>query len=639
MQKEREAEERKKKQAEEDAAKAYDEFVAAMGGDVAEEAFGHAEKSHRARKSAAFVAAGGKAYVGTRAMEPPSSVERKEQEEAGSKPTPLKRLSTAFGDDLSDQESSPASLTPRKDAQPARKRQALTSFLSELQTEQAERESRLSTLASTTNTSISTLLAHETLSKPGSRDLVSDPLTTNICIVSLPPNVDERSMGEFFRAWGDVATVKIMWPRGEQRERVGGLTGFVAYMTRAEAEHAFKEADGAVWGGSKLKLSWGKAMPLPSRAMYPADRDKHRRENKHALDGSEGGGGGAGGKSAVPKLVVRHRRHPKVDQREQVRSKVLAEFPETQRLFVETVASRIRSNGAHFEQILREREADNPQFGFLFEQHSMLYQYFRMCLDARYDPVAPLAEGEHEGEFSDKGSDTLYSTDSGEESENQRLRFARSSTLSTSSDTLGPLSRRRLICMLRSLTLRRERIARITAFALDHAAAYPAVVGLLTASLLRPSTPIARKLARLYALSDILHNSGTPISNAWRYRAALEAQLPLIFAHLGQVASSLAGRIKREEFKAKVLALLDVWDGWIVVAPHVLDRLRRLFERPPGLENSAAHKEMQPVQDPVHVAADEDVDGEPLTAATVPPPTSTANQEEDDDEDLDGEAL
>ena len=107
----------------------------------------------------------------------------------------------------------------------------------------------------------------------------------------LPPHTDERVLGEFFRQWGDVATVKIMWPRGEQIERKAGLTGFVAYMTRQDAERAMKEADGITWGGSRVRLSWGKAMPLPNRAMYPMQKstklhgedEKPRREEKNAM--------------------------------------------------------------------------------------------------------------------------------------------------------------------------------------------------------------------------------------------------------------------------------------------------------------------------------------------------------------------
>lgn len=597
-QKEREAEEKKKKQAEEDAKAAYYEFVAAMDGDTDD----HRRKARDT--GTGFVGSGGKAYIGSRAAEH----------------APTKRTTGAFGDE-EDQEGEGEIVSPtRKDTAPKRKRVAMDSFLTELQVTQAERESRLSTLASSTNTSISTLLAHETISKTGSRDLNSDPLTTNICILSLPPNVDERAMGEFFCAWGDVATVKIMWPRGEQRERVGGLTGFVAYMTRKDAEFAFKEADGVIWGGTRVKMSWGKAMPLPSRAMYPASTEK-----RHHVQEDEGAKVAKAGKSGIPKLTIRHRRSDRGGDKveEELKSKVEQEVGETTRLFIETVASRIRGNGANFEAVLREREADNPKFAFLHETDSNLHHYFRFCLDPSHVPPT-MGEG---AEFSDQGSDELYSTDSGEDSETDRISHHRN----PSGTRLGLLARRRFLSMLRGLTLRRERIARITAFALDHSSSHSTVVSILVSSLLRPFTPIPRKLARLYALSDLLHNSGAPISNAWRYRAEIETKLPLVFAHWGQVVRSFEGRMKREEVRAKVLGVLQVWEGWIVVGPHVLERVRRVFEHPPV--TFAKTQEIEEV---------EDMDGEALDSTSLKPPAPASHKVEADaeeEEDLDGEAL
>ncbi len=529
---EREADERKRRQAEHDAQLAYHEFVAAMGGDGDDDV--RLQRSQAgssrapAKKAAAFVAAGGKAYVGSRTA--PKTIPDASDPEANF-------VSSAFGNESDDgiTPTSPAQASSARNDAPKRKRHAMDTFLSELQTEQAERESRLADLASATNTSISTLLAHETQTRPRGSRHTGDTPTTNICIVNLPPGVDERGVGEFFAEWGDVATVKIMWPRQDVRDP-RALTAFVAFMTRDAAEHAFKQADGAMWGGVRVRLSWGKQVPLPKRPMYP---QAVRRVNDDAEAPSKG---------AVPRLVINHRRDL---------------------------------------------------------------------------PSKPVVD-----DFSDTGSADLYSTDSGEESETVSLRSTRSSAL-------GSRAHRRLCSMLRSLTLRRERIARITAFAYDHATHYSAIVALLTQSLLQPRTPVPRKLARLYALSDVLHNSCMPVTNAWRYRAAIEARLPLVFAHLGLVARSFAGRMRREEFRAKVHAVLDVWDGWIVIPPHVLDRLRSVFDHPPAAakatvdSNDAEKDEQQPGGKVVQ----EDVDGEALDDA------APQDQEDIDGEDLDGEDL
>ena len=46
------------------------------------------------------------------------------------------------------------------------------------------------------------------------------------------------------------------------------LQGFVAYMRRKDAETAVRELDGADWGGTKLKVSFSKPVPIPQRALY-----------------------------------------------------------------------------------------------------------------------------------------------------------------------------------------------------------------------------------------------------------------------------------------------------------------------------------------------------------------------------------
>lgn len=95
---------------------------------------------------------------------------------------------------------------------------------------------------------------------------------------------------------------------------------------------------------------------------------------------------------------------------------------------------------------------------------------------------------------------------------------------------------------------------------------------------MQPLTPLPRKLARLHLLSDILHNAAAPLPNAWRYRAAFEAKLPVIFAHLADVARALGGRIRQESWRASVRAVLEVWESWLVWSPEELGRLARVLE-------------------------------------------------------------
>jgi RNA recognition motif-containing protein len=108
------------------------------------------------------------------------------------------------------------------------------------------------------------------------------PQTTNVYVNNLPEAAKEPQLGMLFAKIGPVGSVKIFWPRFDepppgadlnalQSRRVGpksGLTGFVAFMRRPDAERAIKEFDGLDWGGSVLRVSWSKAVKLPSRPIY-----------------------------------------------------------------------------------------------------------------------------------------------------------------------------------------------------------------------------------------------------------------------------------------------------------------------------------------------------------------------------------
>ena len=108
-----------------------------------------------------------------------------------------------------------------------------------------------------------------------------DSTTTNLHVANLPINVTANTIGMHFAQYGPVASVKIMWPREEGgvnlamqgsaasvAARRAGLNGFIAFMKRKDAEQALEKCDGIEWGGSILRLGWGKSMPLPPRPSY-----------------------------------------------------------------------------------------------------------------------------------------------------------------------------------------------------------------------------------------------------------------------------------------------------------------------------------------------------------------------------------
>ncbi|CAO1637564.1 unnamed protein product [Sympodiomycopsis kandeliae] len=632
-QRDKEEAQRKKEQGEKDAAQAYDEFVKAMDGGSSSN--GQASRS----KPMGFVAAGGSSYNPSR-QPPPSSAFQDASSPPEPKRTPASSTKNNAGrssggplggmfDDNEEEEAEIQQPQSRREP-PGKRKRAMDDFLGELQKEQAEREERYKDRIPE-GKSVSAILALE--SQPtGTRDF-GDPLTTNVCALNLPANISEKALGDFFCQWGDIGTVKIMWPRGEEstggagggitayrNTKSSGLIGFVCYMKREDAEYAMKEADGISWGGCTLATSWGKAMPRPARAFYvmPLSSKQARQDRERASagrrstspSGKRRSSSGSPTSRERPSRSVNAHRHVGMDfPRTELYKDIQSESSEEQAKLIQAVVERIEEYGPSFEDMIREKEKDNPKFDFLRDgdrdEVSVQAEYFKTLLDGRYVPRLK------EVAFSDEGYRSLYESDSGEDSETERLKKLRKT------DTLGRFSRKRFESMLRSLTLRRERIARCTAFAIEHANASETIAHILTCALLIPSTPIPRKLSRLYVLSDILHNSSVPLPNAWKYRSSFEShsRLEVVFQHWGQVAKSYPGIMKQESVKSQLRNLLDVWDDWMVLSPGLVEKLRGCIENPP-----ATNVTMK-VQDQVAIQG-EDIDGEDI-----------------DGEDIDGEEM
>ena len=139
--------------------------------------------------------------------------------------------------------------------------------------------------------------------------------------------------------------------------------------------------------------------------------------------------------------------------------------------------------------------------------------------------------------------------------------------------------------LLRSLTVERGSIRTAMLFALDHAAAAAEISDTLVQALTLRETPVAVKVARLFLLSDVLHNSNAPQSNAAAYRSHLISRLPLVFESLHEAYSALDSRITAQEFRRRVTAVLRAWADWFMFGQHFIGGLEATFV---GLRSSAA---------------------------------------------------
>ena len=94
---------------------------------------------------------------------------------------------------------------------------------------------------------------------------------------------------------------------------------------------------------------------------------------------------------------------------------------------------------------------------------------------------------------------------------------------------LNEAERDQLEAMLRQVSLERSSIREAMAWCVQRSAASDEIAETLTDALTLKQTPVPKKLARLFLLSDILHNSSAAVPNASSYRTHFQASLPAIF--------------------------------------------------------------------------------------------------------------
>ncbi|PBK91457.1 hypothetical protein ARMGADRAFT_202870 [Armillaria gallica] len=550
--KEQEAAEAKKREEAANAAKAYAEFLDAFEGED--------RKTH-----STFVKAGTAAESGPTYGHSAASSERKHH---GRNKSP-----------------SPSNSAPPK---PKGKR-AMDAFLEEIKREQAEREARYSRHAHGHGRSVTALAAYD--GQSGSKDR-GDPQTSNVFVANLPPHVTEQSLGVFFARIGPVGSVKIMWPRTDatvgpgadmtatRRTKNSGLSGFVSFMKRKDAEEALRELDGFDWGGSVLRVGWSKAVPVAAKPMYGKFSNIHKprsrsrsKERGHGADFRDK----PSRRSRSPSWNRSRSRSPhrrrsySRTQRSRSRSPSARhrskspsyrghtdESETVTDTFIRAVVAEIKGQGSGYEQNLRLREQNNPKYAFLRPDHRRHGYYLDLMQDKR----------EMSPEFIDDGYNSIYSTDSAEDSERERVRKT----------VLGKFARKRFEAMLRALSGKRGEIARCMAFSLEHAEAAHEVADIIIASLLVDSTPVPRKVARLYLICDILHNSASSVPSAWKFRQEFQSRLGIVFDHLANIYHSFPGRITAETFKKQITTVLDIWDDWIVFPAEYTGELRSRLE-------------------------------------------------------------
>lgn len=137
--------------------------------------------------------------------------------------------------------------------------------------------------------------------------------------------------------------------------------------------------------------------------------------------------------------------------------------------------------------------------------------------------------------------------------------------------------RDRLEEFIRQLTPERSKIADAMVYCIEHADAADEICDCIEESFSNIRTQPSRKIARLYLISDLLHNCTVKVSNASFFRKSLERHLELIFNHLHAAYMALESRLKAEGFKLRVLQVFRAWEEWAVYQREFLTQLKHIF--------------------------------------------------------------
>ena len=152
-------------------------------------------------------------------------------------------------------------------------------------------------------------------------------------------------------------------------------------------------------------------------------------------------------------------------------------------------------------------------------------------------------------------------------------------------------------------------------------------------------------MARLWLISDILHNSAVPLPHAWKYRQEFQQRLGVVFDHFSSIYHSFEGRLKADTFKRQVLAVVEVWDDWIVFPPEQTsiwkDRLEgkavvreQVVQQVQAVQapvvpvvskfKSSAFRPVMPDLAPEEAEADMDLDDSDIEISARPAPAASA---------------
>lgn len=524
-----------------------------------------------------------------------------------------------------------------------KKKTNLEMFKDELKNMQEERQQRRQTksmfgLLDDKSSSSSKLKAEDieaslkaSGSSSGGYTYVDDVQTTNIYLGNINPKMTEQQLCEEFGRHGPLASVKVMWPRSEEERARNRNCGFVAFMNRRDAERAMADLEGRELMNFEMKLGWGKAVPIPPHPVYipPSLAELTMPPPPSGLPFNAQPKAGHSASDSFEKTLAQ--------------STVKVVIPTERNLvcIIHHMIEFVVREGPMFEAMIMNKELNNPLFRFLFENQSPAHIYYRWKLFSilqgesthqwrtepfvmfkggslwQPPPVNPYTQGMPEelvknrdsrstNNDRDRSSDSRSRRHEEEELEEERTPDSPSEQRNKRGQ-LSESQRDRLEDMLRDLTPERSKIGDAMVWCLEHADAAEEIVECISESLSILQTPLPKKIARLFLVSDILHNSSVKIPHVSSFRRHFEPKLAVIMKDIRDAYKRIDARLKAEQFKQRVMMCFRAWEDWAIYPNDLLIYVQNIF-----LDLISGNDDTE-VKDDEEMAEGIDLDGVPLS--------------------------
>ncbi|KAK9448281.1 uncharacterized protein V1518DRAFT_418530 [Limtongia smithiae] len=252
--------------------------------------------------------------------------------------------------------------------------------------------------------------------------------------------------------------------------------------------------------------------------------------------------------------------------------------------------------GPESEAMIMHRERRNPEYAFLFDCDLPEHVYYRWKLWSIVSGEGVNTWSTSATEIFDNGvlwippklpttiDDEIERLDN--ENIDEEEKNTAGDTTASSSDNLkapylGAIPHLHLTLLLQHLSMRRGAIARLMAFAIDNAHAAEEIVDVICDSILSTRASTTLRVARLWAVGDILYNSGMGIGGiskgVWKYRTLFQTKLVRVFSGLHEVFKAFDGRIRADNFRRQIVSVLNVWEGWNVFTHEAMAEMTTEF--------------------------------------------------------------